>query len=102
MRYNLGMPRRSADSPSSPNATRPSDAIAEELRLLFGSNFREARLKAGLLQKDVQARTAIRQHYISELENGLHNPTLTTMAALAHAVGTDVRALLKLPRRRRG
>ena len=43
----------------------------------------------------------IRQHYISEVENGLHNLTLGTMTTLAQAIGTDVRALLKRPSKRR-
>lgn len=69
--------------------------------MLFGTNLRELRTKAGMSQKDVQTQTGIRQHYVSEIENGLQNPTLETMVMLADAVGAEVRALLKPPPKRR-
>lgn len=84
-----------------PGRSRAITEAAEELRILFGTNFRAARMKAGMSQKDVQTETGIRQHYVSELENGLQNPTLETMTMLAHAVGVELRALLKPPPKRR-
>lgn len=72
----------------------------EALSALFGANFREARLKAGLTQADVATRTGIQQSYLSEIESGQKNLTLTTMVILARVVGTDVRTLLKRPSRR--
>jgi transcriptional regulator with XRE-family HTH domain len=69
----------------------------ETMQLLFGENFRQARTKAGLTQRDVEAQTGIKQAYISQIEGGKHNPTLGTMMVLAHAVGKDVRALLRQP-----
>lgn len=83
-----------------PGRSRTITEAAEELRILFGTNFRAARMKAGMSQKDVQTETGIRQHYVSELENGLQNPTLETMTMLAHAVGVEVRALLRPPPKR--
>jgi transcriptional regulator with XRE-family HTH domain len=89
-----------------PAKTRRSRKIAgddrsAELRALFGANLRRARQKADLTQEDVRARTGIRQHYVSEVENGAHNVTLGTMASLADAVGVEVRHLLR-PRRTSG
>jgi transcriptional regulator with XRE-family HTH domain len=49
----------------------------------------------------VEELTGIRQHYVSEIEYGLHNLTLDTMTTLAQAVGTDVRALLRRPPKKR-
>ena len=72
----------------------------EALSALFGANFRDARLKAGLTQADVVARTGIQQADISRIENGAQNLKLSTMVILARAVGTDVRTLLKRPSRR--
>lgn len=74
--------------------SRRAAKASEDLRALFGANFREARLKAELKQTDVEALTGIRQHYISEIENGRWNLTLDTMAALARAVGSKVPTLL--------
>jgi len=83
---------------------RPSrgtgDASAE-IRALFGTNFRQARLKADLTQAEIEVRTGIRQHYISEIENGAHNVTLDTMTVLARAIDSDIRTLLKPSRRKR-
>lgn len=79
------------------SSSRRRDETLEDLRALFGANFRHTRQKAKLTQTDVQELTGIRQHYISEIENGVHNLTLGTMVALPGAVGTDVRALLRRP-----
>jgi transcriptional regulator with XRE-family HTH domain len=72
----------------------------EELSALFGANFREARLKAALTQVEVAAQTGFQQSYLSEIESGQKNLTLSTMVILARVVGTDVRTLLKRPSRR--
>ncbi len=74
---------------------------AAEMRGLFGTNLRQLRLKAKLTQVELARRTGIQQHYISEIENGLHNITLDTMTALAGAVGADVRTMFRTPRQRR-
>ena len=79
------------------SSARGTDETLEDLRGLFGANFRQARQKAKLTQTDVQELTGIRQHYISEIENGVQNLTLGTMVTLAGAVGSDVRALLRRP-----
>lgn len=94
------MPKKTVSGDGGPDApgARFADGQAVELRVLFGSNFRAARQKAGLTQRDVEARTGIKQHYVSQIESGKQNPTLGTMAALAWSVGRDVIALLRPPR----
>jgi len=86
---------------SARSSSKGIDETSEGMRALFGANFRRGRQKAKLTQVAVEELTGIRQHYISEVENGLHNLTLGTMTALAQAVGSDVRALLKRPSKRR-
>ena len=66
---------------------------------LFGANLRQARLRAGLTQAQVAKLTGMQAHYVSTIENGLQNPTLSTMVRVARAVGTDPRTLLKRPSR---
>jgi transcriptional regulator with XRE-family HTH domain len=78
-----------------------ADETSENMRALFGANLRRARLKAKLTQVDVEELTGIRQHYISEIENGLQNLTLDTMITFAQAIGTDLRALFRRPLKRR-
>jgi transcriptional regulator with XRE-family HTH domain len=86
-----------------PAAADPS----AELRTLFGANLRRARNKAKLPQGDVAGRARISQHdvstsqhYVSEVEGGVHNITLRTMASLADAVGVEVTHLFRPQRRR--
>ena len=79
------------------SSSRGADETSEDMRALFGANFRQIRLKARLTQADVEELTGIRQHYISEIENGLQNLTLDTMTTLAQAIGTDLRSLLRRP-----
>jgi transcriptional regulator with XRE-family HTH domain len=83
------------------SSSKPVDETSEDLRLLFGANFRRARLKANLTQADVERMTGIRQAYVSEIENGLQNLTIDTMTTLAKVAGTNVRSLLRPPRKRR-
>ena len=91
----ITMPAKPTWAPSK----RIYDASAS-MCALFGANFREARLKARMTQADVEQLTGIRQHYVSEIELGLQNPTLYTMAALAGAIATEVRSLLRPPPKR--
>jgi len=80
---------------------RAADAQLEELHVLFGENLRRARLKAKLSQAEVAVRSGMGQPYISEIETGVRDLTLGTMASVARAVGTDVRTLLKQTRKRK-
>src|SRR5579871_5396706 len=94
------MPRKTSSGDGGPDApgAKSADGQAVELRALFGNNFRAARQKAGLTQRDIEARTGIKQHYVSAIEGGKQNPTLGTMAALARSVNKDVIGLLRPPR----
>lgn len=67
---------------------------------LLGRNVARLRTSRGLSQfqlaKDLGSKkTGITQGYVSELEAGKKNPTLTTMEALAEALGVHVAELLK-------
>jgi predicted XRE-type DNA-binding protein len=86
----FAMAAKGAGGPS-----KKAGETAEELCVLFGANFRQARLKAELTQADVAALTGIQQPYISDIENGLQNLTISTMVTMARAVGTDIRTLLR-------
>jgi transcriptional regulator with XRE-family HTH domain len=68
---------------------------AQELRFRFGDNLRRARKKAKLNQTVVGERAGLRQHYVSEVENGRHNVTVGTMVKLAGAVGATAVSLLR-------
>jgi len=90
------MPAKKPGKPS-----HGTDDTSANLHVLFGENLRRARLKANLSQAEVAARSGMGQPYISEIETGVRDLTLGTMASVARAVGTDVRTLLKRPRKRK-
>jgi DNA-binding XRE family transcriptional regulator len=83
-----------------PGPTKDTGETSEDMRVLFGANFRKARQKAKLTQVDVGKLTGIAQHYISEVENGVHNVTIDTMTVLARAIGAELRSLLRRPPKR--
>jgi transcriptional regulator with XRE-family HTH domain len=80
--------------------SKGNSRVPDDLRKIFGQNVRAARIKAGLTQAQLAARTGLTQQYVSLVEAGLQNITLDTMAALARAVGRDVSARLRKARNR--
>ncbi len=64
-------------------------------RETFARNFRQARLDAGLSQRELTRRTGIAQAHISEIENAMHNICIDTMVKLAQAVKKSVFELLR-------
>ena len=64
--------------------------MSKRLSIEFGLALRDARLRAGLTQRDVAKRARVRQTYISRVELGEQNLTLATMVRLARAVGLGV------------
>lgn len=62
---------------------------------LFGRLLAKARDEAGLTLDDLAARTGIHRNSISDLENGLDDPDLTTVVDLACAMRIDPAALLR-------
>jgi transcriptional regulator with XRE-family HTH domain len=53
----------------------------------FGAVLRERRLEAALTQEQLALEAAIRRNYVSMLELGQHQPTLTMLFTLATALG---------------
>jgi DNA-binding XRE family transcriptional regulator len=51
----------------------------------------ELRRAAGLTQRQLAAKSGVQQADISRIEAGDANPTLATIAALAHALGGELR-----------
>lgn len=72
----------------------------DDILAIFGANLKAARLKMRLTQAQLAEATGLLQQYISLLESGRQNVTLTTAQVLATAVNRDVSALLARPRRR--
>lgn len=60
----------------------------------FGSRIRELRALAGLTQEDLAERCGLFRTYMSRIETGQANPTLTMIHALAGALGVAAAQLL--------
>lgn len=63
----------------------------------FGARVRELRLAAGLTQEDLAARCGLFRTYMSRIETGNANPTLTMIHALATSLAVPVPALFGVP-----
>jgi transcriptional regulator with XRE-family HTH domain len=69
----------------------------DELLERFGENIRDARINAGLTQVELASQSGLSQQYVSLIERGRQNVTLTTARILSGIVGRD---LLEMLRRR--
>jgi transcriptional regulator with XRE-family HTH domain len=66
-------------------------------RQILGKNMREYRVSAGLSQGDIAKRMDVEQTYVSGLERGVRNPTLTTIERAAAALNVSIIELLRPP-----
>ena len=66
-----------------------------DVRQIFGINMRRIRVAAGLSQDEVEVRMGVEQTYVSGLERGVRNPTLTTLERAAQALNVKVTELLE-------
>ena len=69
---------------------------ARAMRAPFGVRARELRRAAGLSQRDLARTASVDRSYIQEIERGVANPTLVTLALLAHALDCQLADLMPL------
>lgn len=61
----------------------------------FGDNMKKIRLEKGMSQGDICRELGLDRAYISNVENGKQNLTISTMEKVAQALGVSVDILLK-------
>ena len=61
----------------------------------LGNNMKKLRLEKGMSQGDICRKLGVDRSYISNVESGKKNPTLSTITKLAKALGVSVCELLK-------
>ena len=61
----------------------------------LGENLKKLRLKKKMSQCDISRKLNVDRAYISSIENGRMNPTLSTLEKLAEALGISSSELLK-------
>jgi transcriptional regulator with XRE-family HTH domain len=67
----------------------------DEISRKFGENLKNLRLEKKMSQGDVCRFLGVDRGYISNLEAGKRNPTLSTIKRVADALGVSVDILLK-------
>jgi transcriptional regulator with XRE-family HTH domain len=71
-----------------------SDASAKTQLAVLGSLLRAQRVAAELSLRELSERTNVSNAYLSELERGLHEPSLRVLRAIASALGTPLASTL--------
>ena len=61
----------------------------------LGSNLKRIRTQKGISQGDIGRELKVSRGFISTIENGKTNPTLSTISKLAKALGISSSELLK-------
>ncbi len=56
----------------------------------IGRKIRELRLRLGLTQEELAARTELTKGFISQLENDVTSPSIATLMDILEALGTDI------------
>ena len=74
----------------------------EHLVAAFAHALREARQSAGLTQEDLAERAEVSVRFISMLETGRRQPSLSALAALADGLRSPMSALVSAVERRLG
>jgi transcriptional regulator with XRE-family HTH domain len=62
----------------------------DDVRTRLGANVRELRVRRKLTQEALGERAGLSYKFIGEVERGLGNPSVETLAAIAGALGADI------------
>lgn len=71
-----------------------SDASSKAGLEALGALLRARRVSAGMSLRELAGRTSVSNAYLSELERGLHEPSLRVLRAIASALGTPLGPIL--------
>ena len=61
----------------------------------LGKNLKRIRIKKGISQGEISRMLKVDKSFVSNIENGKTNPTLSTIAKIAQAVSVSVGELMK-------
>jgi len=61
----------------------------------LGDNLRVIRVNKGITQSELAKMVNVDKSFVSNIENGKNNPTLSTITSLAKALGVSANELLK-------
>lgn len=66
-----------------------------DIQKLAGLNIKKYRQAANVSQEELAARIGADQAYVSRLEAGQLNPTITTVQQVATALGVEIKSLFE-------
>ena len=66
-----------------------------DVRERVGLNLQRLRRERGLSQEELADLANIHQTYLSGVERGKRNPTITVLQRIAEALGTDIKELVQ-------
>jgi transcriptional regulator with XRE-family HTH domain len=69
-------------------------SVGVDIRRRLGANVRRLRLEKGWSQEEFADRAGIHRTYVSDIERGARNPTVTVVEKLALSLGSSAAALL--------
>lgn len=61
----------------------------------LGENIKKERIEKELSQEQLAEKTGLHRTYISQLERGLRNPTITTLSKITKVLNVSLDALIK-------
>lgn len=68
-----------------------------DVRERVGLNLQRLRREKGLSQEELADLASIHQTYLSGVERGKRNPTITVLQRIAGALGADIQDLVQKP-----
>lgn len=66
-----------------------------DVRLRVGLNLKRLRQEQGLSQEEFAFKANVHRTYVSGIERGIRNPTVTVLEGLAEALGVPTSVLLE-------
>ena len=66
----------------------------EQISTIFGQVLREQRLSRGLSQEELALAADVDRTFVSQMERGIRQPTITTLMKLAGALGIQPSTLI--------
>jgi len=67
---------------------------AEQISTVFGQVLREQRNTKGLSQEELALAADVDRTFVSQMERGIRQPTITTLMKLAEALGVQAAVLV--------
>ena len=67
----------------------------QDIGAIFGDVLRRHRARAGLSQEELAFQADVDRTFVSRLERGIRQPTITTLIGLGDALGTSAASLVQ-------